>query len=120
MGSADDQNLKVLNEQQIISFKHKENIINPLCNKIMSLFYLTQTLSMSIIESLWVGAGSAVTCRREPKSCLGRVFNSKLGCITALLSKCSARMPQPLLELKTRPRARPVSLSLSMVGLYQK
>ncbi len=53
--------------------------------------------------------GSAVTNGREPKSCLGQVFNSKLGRIAALLSKCWARMLQPLLELKTRPRARPVS-----------
>ncbi len=33
-------------------------------------------------------AGSAVTNGREPKSCLGQVFNSRLGHIAALLSKC--------------------------------
>jgi hypothetical protein len=44
---------------------------------------------------------------REPKSCLGRVFNFKLGLIHARLS----------LELKTRPRFRPVSLSLSMASV---
>jgi hypothetical protein len=32
-------------------------------------------------------AGSAVTNGREPRSCLGRVFNSKLGCIITLGSK---------------------------------
>ncbi len=67
------------------------------------------------IQGISIEPGSTVTSGREPKSCLGRVFNSKLGCIAALLSKCLARMPQPLLELKTRPRARPVSLSLSMI-----
>ncbi len=35
-----------------------------------------------------VNPGSAVTNGREPKSCLGRVFNSNLGRIAALLSKC--------------------------------
>ncbi len=58
-------------------------------------------------------AGSAMTNGREPKSCLGQVFNSKLGHIATLGSKCMVCM-QPLLKLETRPRARPVSLSLSM------
>ncbi len=53
-------------------------------------------------------AGSAITNGREPRSCLGRVFNSKLGCIAALDSKCMVCM-QPLLKLKTRPKACPVS-----------
>ncbi len=47
------------------------------------------------------------------KVVLGRVFSSKLGRIVTLLSKCLACM-QTLLELKTRPRVKPVSLSLSM------
>jgi hypothetical protein len=38
----------------------------------------------------------------------GRVFNSKLGHIETLGSKCMVCM-QPLLKLKTRPKARPVS-----------
>ncbi len=54
-------------------------------------------------------SGRAKANWREPKSCLGWVFNSKLGRIATLLSKCWARMLQPLLELKTRPRALPVS-----------
>jgi hypothetical protein len=57
--------------------------------------------------------GSAITNGREPRSCLGRVFNSKLGCIAILGSKWMVSM-QPLLKLKTRPRARPASLSLSV------
>jgi hypothetical protein len=36
----------------------------------------------------FVHAGSAITNRREPRSCLGRVFNSKLGCIATLGRKC--------------------------------
>jgi hypothetical protein len=52
--------------------------------------------------------GSAITNGREPRSCLGRVFNSKLGCIVTLGSKCMVYM-QPLRKLKTRPKAHPVS-----------
>ncbi len=33
-------------------------------------------------------AGSAITNGREPRSCLGRVFNSKLSCFAKLGSKC--------------------------------
>jgi hypothetical protein len=53
-------------------------------------------------------SGSTITNGREPRSCLGRVFNSKLGCIGTLGSKCMVYM-QPLLKLKTWPRARPIS-----------
>ncbi len=62
-----------------------------------------------------VSPGSAITNGREPRSCLGRVFNSQLGCIPTPGSKCMVCM-QPLLKLKTRPKACPVSLSLSMVS----
>ena len=55
-------------------------------------------LSLGLLRSLW----------REPRSCLGRVFNSKLGHSATLGSKCMVGM-QPLLKLKTRPKARPVS-----------
>jgi hypothetical protein len=61
--------------------------------------------------------GSAITNGREPRSCLGRVFNSKLGCIATPGSKCMECM-QPLLKLKTRPKAHPASLSLSMVDTF--
>ncbi len=53
-------------------------------------------------------SGSVITNGREPRSCLGRVFNSKLGPIAILGSKCMVCM-QPLLKLKTQPKARPVS-----------
>jgi hypothetical protein len=58
---------------------------------------------------LVVKAGSAITNGREPRSCLGRVFNSKLGCFATLGSKCMMVCMQPLLKLKTRPKAHPVS-----------
>ncbi len=56
---------------------------------------------------------SAKANGRERKSCLGRVFNFKLGCfvmctITWLIQA------RPSLELKTWPRFPPVSISLSM------
>ncbi len=53
--------------------------------------------------------GSAITNGREPKSCLGRVFNSKLDCFATPYRKCIVWRMQPLLKLKTRPKARPVS-----------
>jgi hypothetical protein len=53
-------------------------------------------------------SGNAITNGREPRSCLGRVFNSKLGYIATLGSKCMLFM-QPLLKLKTRPKDCPVS-----------
>ncbi len=56
----------------------------------------------------WDLPGSAITNGREPRSCLGRVFNSKLGCIATLGSKCMVCM-KPLLKLKTPPKACPVS-----------
>jgi len=48
--------------------------------------------------------GSAITNVRESRSCLGRVFNSKLGHIATVGSKFMVWM-QPLLKLKTWPRA---------------
>jgi hypothetical protein len=53
-------------------------------------------------------AGSAITNWREPRSCLGQLFNSKLGRTATLGSNCMGCM-QPLLKLKTQPRACPVS-----------
>jgi hypothetical protein len=45
-----------------------------------------------------VNPGSAKANGREPKTSLGRVFNSKLGCIATPGSKCMVCM-QPLLKL---------------------
>ncbi len=61
--------------------------------------------------------GSAKANGREPKNCLGLVFNFKLGCFVM----CTIALPiqeQPNLELITRPRFCPVSLSLSMGTLH--
>jgi hypothetical protein len=60
--------------------------------------------------------GSAKAIGREPKSCLGQVFNFKLGCFV----RCTIAWPiqvRPSLQWKTRPRFRPVSLSLSMAQI---
>ena len=62
--------------------------------------------SMCMLQS--IVPGSTKADGREPKTGLGRVFNSKLGCIATLGSKCMVCM-QPLLKMKTRPKARPVS-----------
>ncbi len=48
-------------------------------------------------------AGSALSNGREPRSCLGRVFNFKLDRFASLHNKCMAHI-QPLLKLKTWPR----------------
>ncbi len=63
-----------------------------------------------------IGSGSTKAKWREPKSCLGRVFNFELGCFVmyAIARHIQAR---PSLELKTRPRFHPVTRSLSTIGL---
>jgi hypothetical protein len=58
-------------------------------------------------------AGSAKANGREPKTGLGRVFNFKLGCLDDVRVVIYADARQHL-QLKTRPRFSPVSLSLSM------
>jgi hypothetical protein len=62
-----------------------------------------------------VSTGSAKANGKEPKTGLDRVFNFKLGCFddVHVLIYADAR---PHLQLKTRPRFSPVSLSLSMVS----
>ncbi len=52
--------------------------------------------------------GSVKANGREPKSCLGQVFNYKLGCFDGMhILICADARPH--LELKTRPRFCPVS-----------
>ncbi len=70
-------------------------------------FSATNTPAYFAVAS--VTPGSAITNWREPRSCLGRVFNSKLGCFATPGCKCIVWRMQPLLTLKTRPKARPVS-----------
>jgi hypothetical protein len=63
-------------------------------------------MSVCVCESglePWTRVGSVGMNRRDPKSCLGRVFKSKLGCSAALDSKCLEGMQtmerkQPLTE----------------------
>jgi hypothetical protein len=57
-------------------------------------------------------AGSMKANGREPKSCLGQVFNLKLGCFVMCTIAWSIQV-QPSLQWKTRHRFCPVSLSLS-------
>jgi hypothetical protein len=58
--------------------------------------------------------GSAEAYWKEPKSCLGRVFNYKLVCfVDKHVLKCVSA--SPYLELKTRLRFCPPSLCLCMV-----
>ncbi len=61
---------------------------------------------------------SAEANRREPESCLGQVFNFKLGCfvISVIAWHTTAR---PRLELKTQHRFCPVSLSFSMLFVFK-
>ncbi len=43
-------------------------------------YYALDDLKYITKEAETVEAGSAISNGREPKSCLGRVFNFKLGC----------------------------------------
>jgi hypothetical protein len=83
------------------------NTLQKSVNYVSKKFYSTGPLLNSKTRKRTY-PGSAITNGREPRSCLGRVFNSKLGCIVTLGSKCMVYM-QPLLKLKTRPKACPVS-----------
>ncbi len=84
------------------------NVHNKLeCLSPAGLSILVQCLRTRPGEKRRVEPRSAITNGREPRSCLGRVFNSKLGCIATLGSKCMVCMQQPLLKLKTWPKARP-------------
>jgi hypothetical protein len=74
------------------------------------IFYTRQLpKSVEVIEPINLTvAGSAISNRREHRSYLGQVFNSKLGCIATPGSKCMVCL-QPFLKLKTQPKVRPVS-----------
>ncbi len=78
-------------------------------NRILPFFFVglctgDHKILMSRLQASLVcqSAGSLKANGREPKSCLGRVFNFKLGHFASKQHKCMAHM-QPLLELKTRP-----------------
>ncbi len=80
---------------------------------ILSVAVFIVILSVIMLRVVMLNAvepqpGSAITNRREPSSCLVLVFNSKLGHSATLESKCMVGM-QPLVKLKTWPKARPVS-----------
>ncbi len=77
------------------------------CPRKLRPIFKTFIVAINITVFGRVRAGSAITNGREPRSFLGRVFNSKLGRIATLGCKCMVFM-QTLLKLKTRPKARPV------------
>jgi len=61
--------------------------------------------------------GSAKANGREPKSYLNQVFNFKLGCFV-MCTIWMAIQACPSLQLKSWPRCRPFSLSLSMINAF--
>ncbi len=76
----------------------------------LEMFHNSMVLEGAMKELfVCVCVGSTITNGREPRSCLGRVFNSKFGCFATLGSKCMMVCMQPLLKLKTQPKACPVS-----------
>ncbi len=80
--------------------------------------FIFKRMSGALAPFSYLVSGSAITNGRERRSCLGRVFNSKLGCIATTDSKYMVCIRQPLLKLKTWPKAGPVSQSLSMLVSY--
>jgi hypothetical protein len=93
------------------------------CHRYLPIFTIGHNLvkyfSSSNDSKLYLSyaqTGSAKANGREPKSCLGRVFNFMLGCFVM----CTIAWPiqvRPSLKWKTRPRFCPVSLSLSMAQI---
>ncbi len=70
----------------------------------------------SMGDATLIGSGNAKAKWREPKSCLGRVFNFELGCF--VVYPIARHIQAPLsLDLKTRPKFHPVTRSLSRIGL---
>ncbi len=77
----------------------------------MELFYRIKSRSreaspINNFKQVTKKTGSVIANGREPKSCVGRDFSSKLGCNDTRSNKCMACM-QPLLELKTCLRVQP-------------
>ncbi len=70
--------------------------------------HLVYFLSLKHCKTSLLATGSAISNGRVPKSCLGRVFNFKLGRVATMLGNCISSV-QPLLELKTWPKVHPVS-----------
>ncbi len=68
---------------------------------------------MGSLHPQWSYTRSAKANGREHKSCLGRVFNFKLGCFVMCTIGWHIQA-RPSQEWKTWPRFHPVSLSLPM------
>jgi hypothetical protein len=77
-------------------------------NTIKGIILVNSFLPLSLSLVFWAQLGSAITNGREPRSCLGRVFNCKLGSF-ADNTKNIAACKWPLLKLKSQLRFCPVS-----------
>ncbi len=62
-----------------------------------------------------VKQGSAISNGRELNSCLGQDFNYKLDSFGSYYYNIMSTFMQPIIELKTQLRLRPVNWNLSMV-----
>ncbi len=60
------------------------------CLEIQHVRTLSVPHSVRMRDYIYNNAGSVISNGREPKSCLGRVFNYKLGHIAILCGKCMA------------------------------
>jgi len=104
--------LNVLAESQLLTCLHLTQFPSPQLTLTLQFlaFWPTYIIIMcrlnNWLSAKWPSAGSAITNGRKPRSCLGRVFNSKLGYI---VHRATSVCTQPLLKLKTQPKARPVS-----------
>ncbi len=72
---------------------------------------MLQFLPCFLVQKSLLKLGSAISNGREPKSCLGRVFNSKLGRTAILCGKCMVWYAATS-RAENRPRVRPASLML--------
>jgi hypothetical protein len=118
---------KLIDNARVIIYDHHMFIVQATNVKTFTLLLLKNKLerlplaSTSYPSLLFVSKTRVLLCtgsvkanRRRLKSGLGRIFHFKLGCFVM----CSISWPiqsRPSLELKTRPRVRPHSLSLSLL-----
>ncbi len=67
--------------------------------------------SVVVLTAVYADSWSAKTIGREPESCLGRVFNSKLDRFATPHSTGMPCILTLILELKVRPRFSPVNMT---------
>jgi hypothetical protein len=87
----------------------KENTAFLLNVIIMSVIKTSIIMQNAALEPTYcAGSGSTSANMRKPKTCLGQVFNLKLGCFDGVHVIFYADT-WPNLQFKTRPRFSPVS-----------